>query len=144
MTNREFGYFGESAACDYLIKNGYKIAARNYYAVGGELDIVAYDEKYLAIIEVKTRYNGESLRYGRPAAAVDQRKRYAVSNAAKQYLFDHPTKLQPRIDVIEVLVSAHYDINGGKWYFIDGINHIQNAVMTSGGTRFGSPDKRFV
>ena len=47
--NREFGYFGESVACDFLVRNGYKIVERHYYAVGGELDIVAENEKTLAI-----------------------------------------------------------------------------------------------
>ena len=144
MTNREFGYFGEAVAADHLVKKGYKIAARNYYAVGGELDVVAYDEKTLVFCEVKTRYNGASLRYGRPAAAVDQRKQNAVASAAKQYLFDHKTTLSPRIDVIEVIVSTHFDINGSTWYFVDEINHIENAVISSKAVRFGSKDKRFI
>ncbi|MBQ7698955.1 MAG: YraN family protein [Clostridia bacterium] len=144
MNNREFGYFGETVAADFLIKKGYKIADRNYYVVGGELDIVAYNDKTLVFCEVKTRYNGSSLRFGRPAAAVDYRKQSAVSAAAKQYLFDHPTKLAPRIDVIEVIVSTHEDVNGKPWYFIDEINHIENAVLASQRTRFSTRDKRFV
>ena len=142
--NREFGYFGESVACDFLVRNGYKIVERNYYAVGGELDIVAENEKTLAICEVKTRYNGASLRYGRPSASVDTRKQTAVAEAAKQYLFDHPTTLAPRIDVIEVIVSTHTDINGGVWYFVDMINHIENAILSSGRVRFGSRDRRYL
>ena len=144
MNNREFGYFGEAAAAEYLIKKGYKIAERNYYATGGEIDVVAYNDKTLAFCEVKTRYNGSSLRFGRPAAAVDHRKQNAVSAAAKKYLFDHPTSLAPRIDVIEIIVSTHEDINGKLWYFIDEINHIENAVMTSRSTRFGTKDKRYI
>ena len=144
MTNREFGYFGEAVAADYLIKKGYKIAARNYYVIKGELDVVAYNEKNLVFCEVKTRYNGSSLRFGRPASAVDQRKQSAVAAAAKQYLFDHPTTLVPRIDVIEVIVSNHFDIDGHIWYFVDEINHIENAVLASQRTRFSTRDKRFV
>ena len=143
-TNREFGYFGEAVAADYLEKKGYKIAARNYYVIKGELDVVAYNDKTIVFCEVKTRYNGESLRFGRPAAAVDQRKQSAVASAAKQYLFDNPTTLSPRIDVIEVIVSTHFDINGHMWYFIDEINHIENAVLASQKTRFSTRDKRFV
>ena len=143
-TNREFGYFGEAVAADYLEKKGYKIAARNYYVIKGELDVVAYNDKTIVFCEVKTRYNGESLRFGRPAAAVDQRKQSAVASAAKQYLFDHPTTLSSRIDVIEVIVSTHFDINGHMWYFIDEINHIENAVLASQKTRFSTRDKRFI
>lgn len=144
MTNREFGHFGEEVAADYLEKKGYTIAARNYYVIKGELDVVAYNEKTLVFVEVKTRYNGSSLRFGRPAAAVDQRKQSAVAAAAKQYLFDHPTTLAPRIDVIEVIVSTKADTKGELWYFIDGINHIENAVLASQKTRFTTRDKRFV
>ena len=144
MTNREFGYFGEAVAADFLIKKGFSIAARNYYVVKGELDVVAYNEKTLIFCEVKTRYNGQSLRYGRPAAAVDMRKQSAVASAAKQYLFDHPTTLAPRIDVIEIIVSTHFDVNGHTWYYVDEINHIENAVLASQRTRFGTRDKRFV
>lgn len=142
MNNREFGYFGEGVAAEYLASRGFTVAARNYYAAGGELDLVAYDDRFLVFVEVKTRYNGQSLRYGRPASAVNSAKRNAVAGAAKQYLFDHPTKLQPRIDVIEIIVSEHRDTEGGVWYFVDDITHIENAVTASSGVRYGSRDRR--
>ena len=142
--NREFGYFGEGVACDLLRQKGYGIVQRNYYASGGEIDVIAKNEKTMVFCEVKTRYNGSSLRFGRPAAAVDARKQSAVSGAAKQYLFDHPCKLLPRIDVIEIIVSTHTDTEGKTWYFIDGINHIENAVALSAAVRFGAKDRRMV
>ena len=144
MNNREFGYFGESVAADYLTGKGYTVCDRNYYAAGGELDIVAYNDRVIVFAEVKTRYNGQSLRYGRPASAVNAAKQTAVSSAAKQYLFDHPTKLQPRIDVIEVLVSERKDVNGQIWYFIDSVEHIENAVLSSRQVRYGSRDRRLL
>ncbi|MBR4257345.1 MAG: YraN family protein [Clostridia bacterium] len=145
MTSREFGNFGESVACRYLEEKGYKIVARNYYVKGGELDVVAENGKVLAIVEVKTRYSGKSLEhYGRPAASVDRRKQNAVARSAKQYLFDNPTALQPRLDVIEVTVSNHFDVGGHLWYFIDSINHIENAFMTSSRVRFGKTDRRLL
>ena len=144
MNNREFGYFGEGVAAEYLMRKGFTVAARNYYAAGGELDVVAYNDKYLVIAEVKTRYNGESLRYGRPASAVNAFKKNAVATAAKQYLFEHPTRLQPRIDVIEVIVSTHRAEDGSVWYFIDSVEHIENAVQSSQSVRYGSRDKRFL
>lgn len=143
MNNREFGYFGEGVACEYLKSKGFEIVKRNYYASGGELDVIARDESRIVFVEVKTRYNGQSLRYGRPASAVDARKQTAVATAAKQYIFDSKTTLQPRIDVIEVIVSAHTAENGGLWYFIDEINHIENAVISSPSVRYGSRDRRF-
>jgi putative endonuclease len=145
MTSKEFGNFGESVACGYLVRKGYKIAARNYYVRYGELDIVAEKDGVIAFIEVKTRYGGKSLQYyGRPASAVDTHKQNAVARSAKQYLFDHPTKLSPRLDVIEVTVSNHFDTNGHLWYFIDDVNHIENAFLASSRVRFGRSDQRLL
>ena len=144
MTNRDFGYFGESVAADRLREEGFTVAARNYYVPGGELDIVAYDDKNVIFVEVKTRYNGQSLRYGRPASAVDERKQTAVAAAAKQYLFDHQTSLLPRIDVMEVIVSEHRAADGSLWYFVDEITHIKNAVLASRTVRYGSRDRRLL
>jgi len=56
MTYRsELGKYGEDKACEYLVKNGYKIIERNYRKPWGELDIIAKSsEKILVFIEVKT------------------------------------------------------------------------------------------
>ena len=145
MTSKEFGNFGESVACGYLESKGYKIVSRNYYVKYGELDIVAENDKVIAFVEVKTRYGGKSLQYyGRPAKAVDQHKQNAVARSAKQYLFDNPTSLAPRLDVIEVTVVNHFDTNGHLWYFIDSINHIENAFLASSRVRFGKTDRRLL
>lgn len=145
MTSKEFGNFGESVACAYLAGKGYKIVSRNYYVKYGELDIVAEKDNVTAFIEVKTRYGGKSLQYyGRPASAVDQHKQNAVARSAKQYLFDHPTALQPRLDVIEVTVVNHFDVDGHLWYFIDNITHIENAFSASSRVRFGKSDNRLL
>ncbi|MBO4422582.1 MAG: YraN family protein [Clostridia bacterium] len=140
--NREFGYFGEAVAADHLRQKGYKIIARNYYAVGGELDVIARDDKNIVFCEVKTRYDGSSLRYGRPAAAVGARKRGSIVAAARQYLFDHPDAAPPRIDVIEITVFTCTDVSGGKWYIVKEINQIENAVTASGADRFRAVDRR--
>ncbi len=56
MTQKsELGKLGEDFACEYLLKNGYKIIERNYRKFYGELDIVALaSDKTLVFIEVKT------------------------------------------------------------------------------------------
>ena len=48
------GAKGEQLACDYLIKNGYKIIDRNYWKPYGEIDVVAQKGSDLYFIEVKT------------------------------------------------------------------------------------------
>lgn len=53
--NSEFGAKGESAACLYLARKGYKIVERNARKPWGELDIVAKaPDGTLAFVEVKT------------------------------------------------------------------------------------------
>ena len=42
---------------------------------------------------------------GRPARAVDRDKRRHIVRAAKEYLSAHPTKKQPRLDIIEVYLD---------------------------------------
>lgn len=56
MTQKsELGKLGEDFACEYLVKNRYKIIERNYRKFYGELDIVALaPDKTLVLVEVKT------------------------------------------------------------------------------------------
>lgn len=54
-TKSEIGKKGEDIACDYLVKQGYKIIERNYRRPWGEIDIVCYDkDRTLIFVEVKT------------------------------------------------------------------------------------------
>ena len=51
----DIGKYGEDKACEYLVKNGYKIIERNYRKPWGELDIIAKSpEGILVFVEVKT------------------------------------------------------------------------------------------
>lgn len=59
MSKQNTGKIGEDIACEYLIKKGYKILARNYRDKIGEIDIVAKNERQtLVFVEVKT-FTGE-------------------------------------------------------------------------------------
>lgn len=48
------GERGEDIACNFLIKNGYKILDRNYLEKWGEIDVVAQKGNEIRFIEVKT------------------------------------------------------------------------------------------
>lgn len=55
MDKKEVGFTGETIACGYLEKKGYRIIARNYRTKFGEIDIIAKSpEKILVFFEVKT------------------------------------------------------------------------------------------
>ena len=100
----ERGKAGEERVCAFLKKHGWKIAARNYRIKGGEIDIVAENDKTIAFIEVKSRKFG-SLTSG--AEAVDKAKRAAVIKTADRYLERFPCgDKQVRFDVAEVTLTT--------------------------------------
>lgn len=100
---KDLGNNGEWMACKYLIQNGYKIVKRNFYCKLGEIDIIAKEKNEIIFVEVKTRTNIE---YGRPAEAVDYRKKNHIYKTACYYLLKNNLYNMPvRFDVIEILLK---------------------------------------
>ena len=100
---------------------------RNFRTHHLEIDLICENETHLLFVEVKTRTDtGAISRYGRPAAAVDMKKRKHLTDAAEAYLRAHPTVKKPRIDVLEVYVSRR-----GTLVMLSpkGIKHIENALI---------------
>lgn len=112
------GKWGEEHAARLLRKSGFRIIGRRV-RVGrrDELDIVARDGKELVFVEVKTRKSED---FGRPAAAVDRKKRDVMSRAAVRYLkaLRFPRACF-RFDVVEV-IGEPGDVHPG-------MRHIRNA-----------------
>lgn len=107
MKAKEVGVRGEDIAARYLKRRLYRILDRNYTVRPYELDIVAETPFTRVFVEVKTRRMlvGEASKFGSPLDAVDARKRYFVTRAAKAYTALHPTQKKLRFDVIEVYLS---------------------------------------
>ncbi len=119
---RRLGSLGEAAAAKYLKRHGYLILERNYVARGNEIDIIAYKNRTLAFIEVKTRSVKIPSPYeSRPAASVTPAKQQKIINAARHYKLHDPSDYRMRFDIIEVLVSE----DGEKEKFA--IKHLENA-----------------
>lgn len=110
--NKDLGKIGEDLACDYLLKNNYKIICKNFLCRQGEIDIVAKDftKNELVFFEVKTRTN---FHYGRPIDAININKQQHIYAAANYYVyknFIYDTFI--RFDVIEVLLKNNsFEIN---------------------------------
>ena len=89
---RRTGIRGETYAYWYLRRHGYVLVARNYRSPGmkGEIDMVGYDGKVLAFVEVKTRsaaaQEDSSKPQARPEEAVNWEKRRNVTRMARQFL----------------------------------------------------------
>ena len=108
------GAMGEQTAVEYLEEEGYLILERNYRAKRHEIDIIAYKDNEIAIVEVKTRSNNNITE---PEEAVDHRKRQMLIWAADKYVCTHERQEPVRFDIISIVT------NNGKTE----IHHIKNA-----------------
>ena len=121
-STKQIGDFGERIAVRYLRLRGYTVKERNWRSGHAEIDIIAANLSSIAFVEVKTRtYTQDNIDFAPPPGnAVRSDKQRLTRQVAKDYLWKHPTKKQPRMDVIEVLIdkSSKEILN---------INHIRNA-----------------
>ncbi|WP_294750376.1 YraN family protein [uncultured Ruminococcus sp.] len=120
MNKTEVGRLGEEAVCKYLADRGYSIVERNYRIKGGEIDIIADNGDYIAFVEVKSR-KPDSMVSG--FEAVNKRKRSLIIKTAADYCCKHPSMLQPRFDVAQVIISGEKVLS---------IDYITNAYDTTG------------
>lgn len=102
QNNRIVGREYEEIACSYLEKHGYTIIEKNYFAHGGEIDVIAMDGNVMVFVEVKYR---KSIRCGSPVEAVTIAKQKRISVAAEYYYTYHGADrgLQCRFDVIGIM-----------------------------------------
>lgn len=118
MDNKLTGSQGEEMAAEYLVRQGYRICARNYRVKVGEIDIIASLPGLVAFVEVKTR---RSLRCGTPAQAVGYHKQQKIIRTALWYLRQmHMEDCFCRFDVIEVYLQNQQNK----------IRHIKGAFET--------------
>ncbi len=107
-TTKEIGNFGERIAANYLRLHGYTVKERNYRYKKAELDIIATTWREIVFVEVKTRTYAKDMieHLPPPGTAVHYEKQRLTRMAANAYLAKHPTKKQPRMDVIEIWLEA--------------------------------------
>ena len=115
------GDIGEDLAADYLMDKGYDIVARNVRISHKEIDIVAKNDLYTVIVEVKTlslsKQEAEQERH-RASEQIDREKAKNIILAANAYKNMHYDGRSIRIDVIEVYLGANEPE----------IVHIENAI----------------
>lgn len=110
--NQIFGKQGESAACRYLKKRGYKILKRNYKTPFGEADIIAFRRGVYAFVEVKAR---ETDAFGLPSEAVTREKQRRYRAIAQYFCMALGEEVPVRFDV-----ASYY---GGE------IEYFENAFV---------------
>ncbi len=120
------------AAREYLEQKGLKFLAANFRTRRGEIDLIfrareeagsghfltRNESDCLVFVEVKTRSSED---WVRPAAAVDARKRRALSLTAEDYRRQlRDPRVKWRFDVVEVLLTE------GK---VREVRHVVNAFV---------------
>ena len=106
ITPKELGRKGEEIAVDYLVKQGYKILARNWFYDHKEIDIIANQGDEIVIVEVKTR---EGDYFEEPWEAVSTNKIRNLVAVADAWLIQKGIDRETRFDVISIIFSD--DIN---------------------------------
>ena len=112
------GAWGEALAAEYLRKKRYQILEANFRTRIGEIDLIASNRQYLVFVEVKLRKNAD---FAMAREFVDHRKQGKIRSTAQLYLAYHPTRLQPRFDVIEIYAPEGMETKSPV------INHLEDA-----------------
>jgi putative endonuclease len=82
---KDFGTQGESLVASMLEKKGYKIIARNYKKMYGEIDLIAQKDSEVVFVEVKTRSNS----YIEPENLISPAQQRKIIATAKAYVAEY-------------------------------------------------------
>ncbi len=113
---RQSGPKGELLAEKFLNEKQYRILARGFRAVGGEIDLIAEKNNVLAFVEVKT---ATTERFGRPESWVTPAKQAQIIKVATAYLHQYPDHSAFRFDVIAIDLTQSRPV----------IRHYENAFI---------------
>ncbi len=97
---KNLGAWGEWVALRYVRRAGWDVLARNWKGGRGELDLVAYDGPFLAVVEIKTRRIPSMLP---PEDQVTRAKERKLDDLVMDFVLRYELTAYPvRIDVITV------------------------------------------
>ena len=94
------GKSGEQYAAEYLISRGYVIRDVNWVSGKHEIDIVAYRDEMIIMVEVKTRRNVD---FAYPEEAVTEKKIHNMVRATDAYMRMFELDMEVRFDVISIV-----------------------------------------
>ncbi|MFY7816281.1 MAG: YraN family protein [Chryseobacterium taeanense] len=98
--HNDLGKKAEELAAEFLLKNGYKILARNFRFQKAEIDIISEKDDFIIICEVKARSTDA---FNLPQEAVNKKKIKLLVSAADHYLKEFNIIKEVRFDIISVL-----------------------------------------
>lgn len=94
------GKSGEEYAAEYMISRGYVVRDINWVSGKYELDIVAYRDSTIVVVEVKTR---SSIDFAYPEEAVTEKKIRNMVRATDAYMRMFELDMEVRFDVISIV-----------------------------------------
>jgi putative endonuclease len=108
------GLRGEREALFHLRKLGYTVVARRWKdpKLRGDVDLIAWEGKWLCFIEVKTRAERGDIR---AEVAVDRDKQEMLRKMARAYLRTFPEKLRRDVPVRFDVVSVYLQPSGTEF-----------------------------
>lgn len=98
--HNDLGKQGEELAVAHLLKNGYKIVARNFRYQKAEVDIIARKDGILAVVEVKTRSTPD---FGDPQDFVKRKQIQSLVKAIDYFVNEHNLDVDVRFDIIAII-----------------------------------------
>ena len=102
----KIGARGEDAVCEYLVRQGHEIMARNHKTYFYEIDIVSVCEGKIYFTEVKYRKNDS---FGGGLMAVDAKKQRQMHYSAESFL-----KYRPEYNNLDPVLAVA-DVTGGNF-----------------------------
>lgn len=113
--HNELGRYGEQVAKTYLEQQGYRIMETNWVYGRAEIDLIAFHEKQLIFVEVKTR---RSVEHGEPEDFVDWKKEKQMEFASSVYIDKKNHQGEIRFDIVAIVFENKE---------VYKINHIKDA-----------------
>lgn len=101
--HNKIGIKGEQIAGDFLLNKGYIILHRNWRSGRKEVDIIAFKDGMLVMVEIKTRSRSD---FGFPEESVNKKKQKYLREAGIAFLNAHPEYLHMRFDIISILMDG--------------------------------------
>jgi len=102
--HNDLGFSGEQMAKEYLIQKGYEILDENWVYERAEVDLIAYLNRIIVFVEVKTR---SSTGFGLPEDFVNRAKQQRMADAADAYIEIMNHEGEVRFDIIAILFNKN-------------------------------------
>lgn len=99
----KIGIKGEQIATAFLLNKGYIILHNNWRSGRKEVDVIAFKDDTLVIVEIKAR---SSYKVGFPEEAVTRKKQEYLRLAARDFADLHPEYRNIRFDIVSVLMAG--------------------------------------